>query len=85
VLVRTQFSRARPNTNLLLNRAATTHRLIAHNSKEDTYHTREQLLGYHLECNNHRHYYTRELVMHFSLWRPLALMTGRQYFEQAPN
>ena len=42
--------------------AATTHRLIAHNSKEDTFHTRQQLLGYHLECDNDRHHYTRELV-----------------------
>ena len=42
--------------------AATTHRLMAHNSKEDTFHTRPQLLGYHLECNNDRHHYTRELV-----------------------
>jgi len=40
---------------------ATTHRLIAHNSKEDTFHTPQQLLGYHLECNNDRHFYTREL------------------------
>ena len=42
--------------------AATTHRLIAHNSKEDTFHTAQQLLGYHLECDNDRHHYTRELV-----------------------
>ena len=42
--------------------AATAHRLIAHNSKEDTYFGRDELLGYHLECDNHRRHYSRELV-----------------------
>jgi len=41
---------------------ATTHRLIAHNSKEDTFHTPQQLLGYHLECNNDRHFYLRRVA-----------------------
>ena len=42
---------------------AKVHRLIAHNSKDDTFYTGQQLHGYHLRCNNDRHHYTRELVI----------------------
>ncbi len=53
---------------------ATAHRLIGHNSKEDTYKTSAQLLGYHLACDNKRHLYTRELV-HATSWNdPISII-----------
>ena len=68
--------------------AATTHRLMAHNSKEDTFHTRPQLLGYHLECNNDRHHYTRELVNMIdqqSRFRGCPRETSRSVAQSAAN
>lgn len=49
--------------NELNSSTATTHRLIAHNSKDDTHYTRAQLLGCHLECDNDRKHYCKELYL----------------------
>ena len=55
---------------------ATTHRLMAHNSKEDTHYGGPELLGYYLESSNDRRHYRNALVidpfankipLHFSL------------------
>eukprot|EP00095_Tigriopus_kingsejongensis_P012556 maker-scaffold1273_size51358-snap-gene-0.6 protein:Tk12556 transcript:maker-scaffold1273_size51358-snap-gene-0.6-mRNA-1 annotation:"hypothetical protein DAPPUDRAFT_227136" len=40
---------------------AKAHRLIAHNSKDSTYKTKDQLLGCHMGADNDRYYYSREL------------------------
>ncbi len=37
---------------------------MLHNSKDDTYKTGQELLGYHMGCDNDRKHYTRELVQH---------------------
>eukprot|EP00094_Tigriopus_californicus_P003119 TCALIF_03001-PA protein Name:"Protein of unknown function" AED:0.25 eAED:0.25 QI:5/0.4/0.16/0.5/1/0.83/6/0/238 len=40
---------------------AKAHRLIAHNSKDSTYKTGQQLLGYHVAADNDRYHYASEL------------------------